>query len=239
MIKLPFALLATAACAIAVPAAAQSGYDPYPNSNSSQAYAGEAGMQNRIGQLETRLQAGIQTGAITTAEARPLRQQIRYLTQLERRYSADGLNQTERQDLQKRFRYTRQRLRAADPNNTQYSRWDRDDSDPYASTGYGNTGYGNSTGYNNAAGRYQQVNEVCRTQSGLKGILGSVFGADRCLRVGERVTATASLGAVPDTYRNEFPNSSQYSYRYIDGNVVQIENRTSVVTGIYNVQYGG
>ena len=46
------------------------------------------------------------SGAITTSEARPLRQQIRYLAQLERRYAAKGLSQTERKDLQRRFKYT-------------------------------------------------------------------------------------------------------------------------------------
>ena len=229
MTKLPYILLAGSALALGMPAAAQTNNDPYPSTyGTNSTYSGEAGMQNRIIQLEARFQAGIDSGAITSSEARPLRQQIRYLSQLERRYAANGLTQAERKDLQRRFRYTRQQLRAADPNNARYANYDSDSYDPYAA----DTSYG-------GASRYQQVSEVCRTQSGLKGILGSVFGQDKCLRVGERVTAANSLSAVPDPYRAEFPNTNAYTYRYVDGNVVQIETRTAVITNIYDVRLGG
>lgn len=225
-----FVIVAGAAMIAVAPANAQTTYDPYPSSYGN-AQVSQNTLQSRIATLNARLQAGVDSGAITRAEARPIRQQIRYLAQLEQRYSADGLTTQERRDLQQRFRYTRQQLRAADPNNASYAQWDRQNYDPYADTAY-NTA-------SNGAARYQQVSQVCPPASGLKGLLGSVFGSDNCLRVGERVTASASLSALPDPYRAEFPNTSAHTYRYYDGNVIQIETRTAVVTNIYDVRYGG
>ena len=236
MKKLSVAMLAGAAFVASVPAGAQSTYDPYPTTyGSNQVYPGQNGYQNRLAQLDARLQAGIQTGAITTSEARPIRRQIRYLAQLEQRYAVGGLSQEERRDLQQRYRYTRQQLRAADPNNSRYAQWDRNPNyDPF--TGYdGGAGYGYTTG----ASQFAQVGEVCRTASGLKGILGSVFGTDNCIRVGERVSAYSGLSALPSQYRDDFPAMSGTTYRYVDGNVVQIDTRTAVVTNIYDVRYGG
>ena len=228
MTRFTISLLAGAALTTAVPALAQTNYDPYPSTYNGQVYAGQNGTQNRIAQLDARLQAGISTGAITRAEARPLRQQIRYLAQLEQRYAADGLSQQERRDLQQRYRYTRKQLRAADPNNSRYAQWDQANDDPYADSGY-NTGV-----------QYQQVSQVCRAQqSGFKGILSSVFGTDNCLRVGERVTSSAGLSAVPDPFDDQFRNTSTHTFRFYEGNVIQIENRTALVTNIYDVRYGG
>ena len=243
MSKLTLTLLAGSALAVGVPAAAQSTYDPYPTANGTYStYPGQPGTQNRLAQLDARLQAGIQSGAISSSEARPIRQQIRYLAQLEQRYSVDGLSQQERRDLQQRYRYTRQQLRAADPDNSRYARWDRDNYDPYAANGYNNgyatNGYGANNGYG-AGSNYQQVNQVCGTRSGLAGLLGSVFGSDSCLRVGERVTSASRLSAVPSPYNTEFRSDGNYTFRYYDGNVIQIENRTAMVTNIYDVRYGG
>ena len=230
-------LLAGAALTVGVPAAAQSTYDPYATYGNGQAFPGQTGYQNRTAQLDARLQAGISTGAITRAEARPIREQIRYLTRLEQTYAADGVTKAERQDLQRRYRITRQALRRADPNNSRYAQWDNSNYDPYASYQNGTDPY--QSGYANPGSQYQQVNQVCRTASGLKGILGAVFGTDNCLRVGERVTTTAGLSQVPSQYRDDFPAASGYTFGYVDGNVVQIDSRTAVVTNIYDVRYGG
>lgn len=262
-----YALAAGTMLAAALPAAAQSTYDPYryPGADANaQIYAGENGFRNRIAQLDARLQTGVRSGQITTREARPIRQQIRYLAQLEQRYAANGLTQQERQDLQRRWRYTRQALRAADPNNGGYAEWDREDpygpnyrdanndgyddgaynnggrnnDGSYNNGGYNNDGYNNggyNDGRNNGSSRYRQVNEVCRSRGTLGGILGAVFGTDNCLRVGERVTTASSLSALPNQLRDEFRDSDYYTYRYVDGNVVEIDNRNSVVARIYVV----
>lgn len=110
MNKIMIALAATTVLTISVPAAAQ--------------YAG-ANVQLRVDQLRTELQAGVRSGGITRSEAVPLRDQLRQLAQLERRYSANGISGRERADLQHRINTLRQGIRfaARDRDN----RFDRDD----------------------------------------------------------------------------------------------------------------
>jgi hypothetical protein len=110
MKKILIALAATSALVAAMPAAAQ----------------GAGGnLQLRVGQLQTQLQTGVQSGAITRSEAVPLRQQLRQLTRLERQYAQGGISGQERADLQHRINNLRQGIRMAA--RTGDSRYDRDD----------------------------------------------------------------------------------------------------------------
>ena len=110
MKKIIIALAATTAIAAAAPAAAQ--------------YAG-GNIQLRTDQLQTQLQAGVQSGAITRTEAMPLREQLRQLTRLERQYSQGGFSLQERSELQSRMASLRQGIRMAARNGD--GRYDRDD----------------------------------------------------------------------------------------------------------------
>jgi hypothetical protein len=118
MNKLLIALAATTAFTAAAPAAAQYG-------------AGNAEL--RVDQLQAQLQAGVQSGSITRAEAMPLREQLRQLTRLERQYAAGGFSNQERMDLRSRIQTLRQGIRMA--GRTGDSRYDRDDR--YSDDGYG------------------------------------------------------------------------------------------------------
>lgn len=104
------ALAATAAIAAASPAGAQF-------------HDGRA--QFRSDHLRMQLQAGVQSGAITRAEAMPLRRQLRQLFDLERRYAAGGFSGRERADLQNRMASLRQGIRMAGRDGN--GRYDRDD----------------------------------------------------------------------------------------------------------------
>jgi hypothetical protein len=97
----------TAACALAVatPAAAQ-----YVNSNAG----GTVAFENRIAQIESRVEAGIRSGEIDRTEAANLRMELRSLRQTYRVYARNGLTQTERAALQARVRDLREDLRMAD-----------------------------------------------------------------------------------------------------------------------------
>src|SRR5688500_18992325 len=92
--------------AIAAPAAAQY----YPNNQNQYANQNNINLSTRIDQLRVRLQAGVQNGSITRREATPIRENIRQINQLERRYGANGLSGQERADLQQRIRMVRQQL---------------------------------------------------------------------------------------------------------------------------------
>ena len=149
MKNLLLGMAAVSALAIAAPSAAQyqTNNNPYQNTDkryqndrsygTQQAYAGENGLENRIANLDQRLQAGISSGAIDRNEARGLRMEMRDLIRLEARYSADGLSVAERQELQGRIRTLRQNLQTAD--NGGYDRYDSDDR-------YGSDDRGNRNG---------------------------------------------------------------------------------------------
>jgi len=129
MKKLFLAMTAITALAAAAPAAAQYG-------NQSYGAGADVGIDNRIAQLEARLQAGIQAGTIDRREAFSLRQQLLQLRRLERRYSYNGLTVQERADLQQRLRTLRQQMRAADGG----LGYGRNEDDRWGDTG----GYGQS-----------------------------------------------------------------------------------------------
>ncbi|HZF95487.1 MAG TPA: hypothetical protein VEZ20_11525 [Allosphingosinicella sp.] len=119
MNKILLSMAAVSALAIGAPAMAQQGgYD----------VRGDTRIDLRIGELQSRLQAGIQSGSITRQEAQPLRMQLRDLTRLERQFARDGLNRAERQELQGRVQQLRQQIRTAEMSGG--GRWqDRDGRD--------------------------------------------------------------------------------------------------------------
>jgi hypothetical protein len=100
MNKIIIALAATTAFAGAAPAAAQ--------------YGMGGNGQIRSDQLQMQLQAGVRSGAISRAEAMPLREQLMQLTRLERLYARDGISGRERADLQQRINTVRQGIRMAE-----------------------------------------------------------------------------------------------------------------------------
>ena len=114
MKKLLLTVAAIPVLAFAAPAVSQVNYYA----------AGDAGIQNRIAQIHTRIDAGIRAGTINRAEARNLRIELRQLTRLEAQYARNGLTSDERRDLQMRLRDLRQDVRLADGRG---GRWDDDD----------------------------------------------------------------------------------------------------------------
>jgi hypothetical protein len=135
----------TAACAlgVATPAAAQ-----YVNANAG----GAVGVENRLAQLESRIQAGVQAGSIDRTEAWRLRQEHRQLTRLYRQYSRNGLTVQERTDLQARFRDLRQDIRLADGGRT-WRDGDRYGANVYQGTRYDSRGRVDPNGMYDRSGR--------------------------------------------------------------------------------------
>lgn len=82
-------LAAVSALAIAAPAAAQS----FSND-----------MDVRIDRLQTEIQVNARSGLISRSEAQQLRDELRDVRRIERQYSRDGLNWSERRDLDMRLR---------------------------------------------------------------------------------------------------------------------------------------
>jgi TolA-binding protein len=234
MKKLLITMTMISGLAAAAPAAAQ-----YAQANAGM------GISNRISQLETRLQAGIQAGVVDRYEAQSLRQQLRDLNRLERQYSRNGLTVQERQDLQMRIRAARQQLRTADggryDRDMRYGNWQNDDyygqGSVYGQTGtsgqgaYGQGAYGQG-GYYGQGGPYESV-PVCERRGGIAGVIGSVLGTnnDCGLQVGQRVSG--GLYGVPYEYQNMYRDGYGTYHRSDGRNIYQIDARTNTVVRVY------
>jgi hypothetical protein len=96
MRKLSLALAATTALALSAGAAAAQPWAP---------------IDTRLDRLESRIEAGVQSGQLTRYEARQLRADFNALVNLENRYQANGLSPWERADLDRRFDQLRLRIR--------------------------------------------------------------------------------------------------------------------------------
>ena len=116
----------TAACALAVAAPA--------SAQTVNTYAGgTAAFENRLAQIETRINAGIRSGEIDSTEAASLRADLRQIRRTYRIYARNGLTVTERSALQAQVRDLRQDLRLADGRG-----WGR--TNVYAGTRYDSNG---------------------------------------------------------------------------------------------------
>lgn len=282
MNKIMIALAATAAIAVAAPAAAQSvGAD----------------FEVRTEQLQSRLEAGLRSGAISRAEAVPLREQLRQLTRLERQYARGGLNAAERADLRTRSASLRQNIAMAARGGD--DRWgrDRDRDDRFGrdcppglekrdngclppgqvgrdgrdgrwedgrSAGRGDMVDRNRDGYDDRDlnrdrriderewriaqsygdrdGRYDRDddrydrddrnNDRDTRRGGIGGAVDGLLGRDT-LRVGQRVTADARLGAVPAEHRDHYRDGSGAYYRSDGRAIYQIDARSHTVLRVF------
>lgn len=234
-------IAAISSLALAAPAAAQ-----YSSANQGQSGVNaNANLSARIGQLQTRIETGVRSGAISRQEAAPLRQQLRQLTRLERRYSRNGLTRQERSDLQQRIRAVREQVRTADGRgqgrDDQWAQWDRED-------GYGEYGQyddridSDRNGYDDRDddrdGRWEDDGNGSYAQptqrGGLGGFIDSIFGSNSGgseLRVGER--APSNLYGVPIEYRNQYRDGNGAYYRSDGRQIYQIDTRTHAVVRVF------
>jgi len=217
---------------------------------------GSVGASARIDQLQARLQAGIRSGTISRSEARSIEPQLRQLMDLERRYSANGLTQWERQDLQQRIRGVRQQLQVADGGSRQYDQYgDYDDRyDQRYGQGYGRPDQRYDRGYDDRydrrdqrydrrdgsygqGGPYQEVGRDCDRRGGLGGVIDGVLGRNDCndgLRVGQRISG--NLYSVPYEYRGRFRDGGGVYYRSDGRQIYQIDARSHTVVRVYDAE---
>lgn len=219
--------LAVSAAAITGPAAAQnpnSGYQDREGIYRDDDRSGRGNISARIEQLRERIQAGVQSGAISRQEAAPLWSGLRSLNQLERRYSRNGLNNQERQELQTRLRSLRQDVRRADNGASgRYEAWDRDngrDDDRYDDRDYDRG--------DRRDDRYREPQQ----RGGLGGVIDGVLGRNSGrLEVGQR--APSDLYGVPYEYRDRYRDTDRSYYRSDGRQIYQIDARTQAVIRIH------
>lgn len=181
----------------------------------------------------------MQSGAIGHREASALRSDLRSLTQLERRYSRNGLNDEERRDLQARLRSLRQEVRQAENGaGGRYDDWDRqsggdddryDDRDGRRDNEYE---YGRDDSRydddDDADDRYREPDQRGRLGS----VIGGVSGRNPAtLQIGDR--APSDLYGVPYEYRGRYRDTGESYYRSDGRRIYQIDARTGAVVRIH------
>ena len=247
MNKIIIALAATTAFAGGAPAAAQYG-------------AGNS--QIRSDQLQLQLQAGVRSGAISRAEAMPLRDQLTQLTRLERLYARDGINGRERADLQHRINTLRQGIRMAERSgdgrygrdDDRYDRDDRYSRGDDSSYDRNNDGWDDRDGNRDGRWDVEARNDSNRDgwddrdrdrdgrwdndegyeQASDRGVVGQIL--DRVTgNGGLRVgqRASADLGAVPYAYRTQYRDGAGSYYRSDGRQIYQVDARTQMVVRVY------
>jgi hypothetical protein len=224
-------MAAISALAIGAPAAAQ-----YPSSqNAHRGHMNSNGnLAARIDELQLRLNAGVRSGSISRREAIPLREQIRQLTRIERRYSMNGISGRERADLQQRMRNLRRQMRVADGGaNGRYDRYDRDyaygERDRYDHVDVNRDGRDDRDSRWDDEGRdngYQQPVQ----RGGLAGVVDGLLGTGG-LQVGQR--ASSDLYGVPTEYRGQYRDGDGAYYRSDGRQIYQIDARTDTVIRVY------
>jgi hypothetical protein len=210
--------------AFAMPAVAQPGYDRQQGNYSDNNNAGMS-ISDRIDRLEMRLQAGIRSGAISRREAMPLRQQLRQLHQLERRYAPGGINGRERSDLQRHMRDVRMAIRQADGNDqARWADYDRDD-------GYGRDGGWSDRRDDNWGDRRDDRYAAPQQQPSIaERVIDSVLGGGG-LRVGQR--ASGNLYGLRGGDQSRFRDTDATYYRTDGRYVYEIDARNQTVLRVH------
>ena len=210
-------MAAIAALSVAAPAAAQ----PWN------------GHRTQSGVLQMQIDAGFRSGAISENEVMSLRDSLRQLVQLERRFSPNGISGRERAVLQQHGNALRHRISLAE--RTGYGRSDRDRAawdDRYDRE-------------HRADWESRYVRDRDAAWEGRDG-RGERFGADSRfdrphrgdrfagdVRVGQH--ATMRMVALPRQYREEFRDNEDVYYRYDDRRIYQIDRRTDLILRLLDV----
>ena len=247
MKRMLLAMAALPVLAAAVPAAAQY----------SGRYYDDNVIERRLDELRVRIDRGVQRGAIGRAEAIRLQDEWSWVRRLEQRYDDNGLDARERAELYRRLYELRDRIAYAESFGT-YDRdpdgWD-DRYDP--DRGWADDPYDfeprDDWDYDRE-GRWDDDRPYDPSDDSDWYEPGAPGGAwdDRTerwddgppdgyappiaeLRVGQR--APVNLNPVPPAFRDLYRDGNGVYYRYDDGRVFQIDERTHMVRWIGNLPY--
>lgn len=197
------------------------------------------GMRFQSVDLQTQIDAGVRTGAISQRELPPLRESLRQLVALERQLSVGGISGRENATLRQHSNSLRQQIgfasRSTGNGNGRYDTdrragWDaRYDSEHRAAweerymrdreTAW-EGGMGREDGYGYSAdGRFEASTR------------GDRFAGDA--RIGQR--ASRRMVAVPAQFRDEYRDSDEFYYRYDSDRIYEIDRRSGLIVRLFDL----
>ena len=218
-------MTALAALAVAAPAAAE----PW------------SGQRSQTGELQTQLDAGIRSGAITRREAMPLRSSLRELISLERQFSPNGFTGRENAALRQRSNLLSRQIRMAERDgytSNRGSRWDDRDDDRRAGWDDrdgdrrdGSENYRDSDRRAGWDGRNDRRDGYAMDARFDRPNRGDRFAGDA--RVGQ--PATRRMVALPAQYRDEFRDTDDVYYRYDNRRVYRVNRTNDMILGLFDL----
>lgn len=261
MTKTFLTMAAVSALAIGSPALSQTGY---AQTGYGQGGYADANVEARVDELQLQLQAGVRSGRITRAEARPLREQIRVLREAENEFDDGGFDFAERQALQVQIRDLRSQIRYAARNDMVRfgsATWIDNNRDGWDDRDRNRDGlidarFASASGWidrnqdgwddrdrnrdgmidSRYSGQGGPYEEVqCTPRSGIGGVVDTVLGRN--------TTCGQVVGQRPigDLDRLAYPHNIQYRdgngvyYRTDGAAIYQIDARTGVVTQVFDL----
>lgn len=243
-----FSMTALAALSIAAPASAQ----PW------------SGQHSGTAQLQMQLDQGMQSGAISRGEARPLRTSLRQLISLERLFSRNGFSGRENAALRQRSSTLSRQIRFAarsDISTNRRSDWQRDGD----RNGEGRRGEGSDRRDSDRDGKWSDGRDShdadSRSDRSNRDERSDRrdsdrdshwtdsrrnYGADARFdgqNRGDRFAGDARVGqlatlrmmAVPDQYREQFRDSDDVYYRFDTGRIYRISRSTNMVLALFDI----
>jgi hypothetical protein len=160
--------------------------------------------------LQTQIDDGARTGAISRREMAPLRDSLRQLVRLERQFSAGGFSSREQAMLQQRSATLRRQINMAE--RSRPSGYDAQRDANWTEGRARDERYG-------ASARFDRPNR------------GDRFAGDA--RIGQPYSAR--MIAVPARYREEFRDNDQVYYRYDDDRIYQVDRVTGVILRLLDI----
>lgn len=195
-------------------------------------------------ELQTRIDAGVRSGAISQRELPALRDSLRQLNMLERQLGVGGLTGREHATLQQRGNALRQQIDFASGSRGGMGRFDNDDRASWEARydsehrAAWDERYANERRTAWESGRQGGMRSDNRFGVGVRGNdrfessdRGDRFAGD--VRIGQR--ASTRMVALPDQYRSEFRDSDQVYYRYDSERVYEIDRRSNLVVRLFDL----
>ncbi len=185
-------------------------------------------------ELQTWIDEGVQSGAISRRELRPLRDSLQQLVMLERQFSDQGISGREHAVLQQRSASLRQQIHMAQgPGNGRHdddrrTTWE-DSYDREHRAGWEDRYLRDrDAAWASRFGRDDRFGANARFDRPNR---GDRFAGD--VRIGQR--SSVRMGALPEQFHEEFRDDDDVYYRYDDRRIYQVDRRTDLILGLIDI----
>ena len=205
-----------------------------------------SGNRDQSQALQSRIDDGVRSGAISRREALPLRDSLRRLVRLEGQFGSNGYSGRENAMLSQRSAQLRRQIGMAERSGASGDRraeWQGRDEDERGSRWDDRSRNRAGSSDRDEIERYARWNDgtadrkpLGREMSRFDDRFDRANSGDRFVgdvRVGQ--AASARMTALPEQYRARFADDERVYYRYDDRRIYQVDRRNGLVLGMLDL----